>query len=171
MSSFTPTTMTREAMQTALQDASNRGNPDIRPGHLLVALLEQQDSITQPILTAAGVNADAVRTQAKSLVEGYPTAQGSGMANPQFNRDALNAMTAAQELAGELGDSYVSTEVLLAGIAKGSSDAATILHNLGGTFDALRGAFESVRGNRKVTTEEPEGQFQEIGRASCRERV
>ena len=166
MSSFTPTTMTREAMQTALQDASNRGNPDIRPGHLLVALLEQQDSITQPILTAAGVNADAVRTQAKSLVEGYPTAQGSGMANPQFNRDALNAMTAAQELAGELGDSYVSTEVLLAGIAKGSSDAATILHNLGGTFDALRGAFESVRGNRKVTTEEPEGQFQALEKYS-----
>src|SRR5699024_2193877 len=166
MSSFTPTTMTREAMQTALQDASNRGNPDIRPGHLLVALLEQQDSITQPILTAAGVNADAVRTQAKSLVAGYPTAQGSGMANPQFNRDALNAMTAAQELAGELGDSYVSTEVLLAGIAKGSSDAATILHNLGGTFDALRGAFESVRGNRKVTTEEPEGQFQALEKYS-----
>ena len=166
MSSFTPTTMTREAMQTALQDASHRGNPDIRPGHLLVALLEQQDSITQPILTAAGVNADAVRTQAKSLVEGYPTAQGSGMANPQFNRDALNAMTAAQELAGELGDTYVSTEVLLAGIAKGSSDAATILHNLGGTFDALRGAFESVRGNRKVTTEEPEGQFQALEKYS-----
>ncbi|WP_311489386.1 AAA family ATPase, partial [uncultured Corynebacterium sp.] len=166
MSSFTPTTMTREAMQTALQDASNRGNPDIRPGHLLVALLEQQDSITQPILTAAGVNADAVRTQAKSLVEGYPTAQGSGMANPQFNRDALNAMTAAQELAGELGDTYVSTEVLLTGIAKGNSDAATILHNLGGTFDALRGAFESVRGNRKVTTEEPEGQFQALEKYS-----
>ena len=166
MTSFTPTTKTREAMQAALQDASKRGNPDIRTGHLLVALLDQEDSIALPVLTAAGVNADAVRNQARTLVEGYPSAQGSGMANPNFDRDALNAMTAAQELAEELGDTYVSTEVLLAAIAKGDSDAAKALHNLGGTFDALRGAFESVRGNRKVTTEEPEGQFQALEKYS-----
>ena len=166
MTSFTPTTKTREAMQAALQDASKRGNPDIRTGHLLVALLDQEDSIALPVLTAAGVNADAVRNQARTLVEGYPSAKGSGMANPNFDRDALNAMTAAQELAEELGDTYVSTEVLLAAIAKGDSDAAKALHNLGGTFDALRGAFESVRGNRKVTTEEPEGQFQALEKYS-----
>ncbi|RAV34237.1 ATP-dependent chaperone ClpB [Corynebacterium heidelbergense] len=166
MSTFTPTTMTRAAMQAALQDASARGNPDIRPAHLLVALLSQEDSIALPVLTAAGVNAPSVLAQAKSLVAEYPSASGSNMANPQFNRDAVNAMTAAQELAGEIGDAYVSTEVLLAGIAKGTSDAATLLNNLGGSFDNLKAAFESVRGNRKVTTEEPEGQFQALEKYS-----
>ncbi|MFZ2274782.1 ATP-dependent chaperone ClpB, partial [Corynebacterium variabile] len=97
---------------------------------------------------------------------GYATAAGDGLANPNFNRDALNALTAAQELAAELGDTYVSTEVLLAGIAKGSGDAAEALQNRGGTFEAVRGAFESVRGNRKVTTEEPEGQFQALEKYS-----
>lgn len=153
-------------MQAALQDASAKGNPDIRPAHLLVALLEQEDSIALPVLQAAGVQPQVIATKAKNLVAGYPQATGSEMANPQFNRDALNALTAAQELAEQLGDTYVSTEVLLAGIAKGSSDAAKVMHEAGATFEAIRGAFESVRGNRKVTTEEPEGQFQALEKYS-----
>ena len=153
-------------MQAALQSASAKGNPDIRPAHLLVAILEQEDSIARPVLQAAGVDADGVLADARDLVAGYATAAGDGLANPNFNRDALNALTAAQELAAELGDTYVSTEVLLAGIAKGSGDAAEALQNRGGTFEAVRGAFESVRGNRKVTTEEPEGQFQALEKYS-----
>ena len=166
MSGFTPTTRTQEAMQAALQSATANGNPDIRPAHLLVAILDQEDSIARPVLQAAGVEPQSVLSDARDLVAGYPTVSGSGMANPNFNRDALNALTAAQELATELGDSYVSTEVLLAGIAKGDSDAAKALHTRGGTYEAIRGAFESVRGNRKVTTEEPEGQFQALEKYS-----
>lgn len=166
MSNFTPTTKTQEAMQAALQSASAKGNPDIRPAHLLVALLEQNDSIALPVLQAAGVEPSAVLTEARNVVAAYPQATGSNMANPQFNRDALNALTAAQELAGELGDTYVSTEVLLAGIAKGDSEAASLLHSKGATFDVIKTAFQSVRGNRKVTTEEPEGQFQALEKYS-----
>ena len=166
MSSFTPTTRTAEALQAALQDASKRGNPDIRPAHLLVALLEQVDSIASPVIQAVGADPNQVLTRARSLVGGYPTASGQQMANPQFNRDSLNALTTAQELAGQLGDSYVSTEVLLAGIASGDSDAAKLLQEFGATADALKAAFPSVRGNQKVTTEDPEGQFQALEKYS-----
>ncbi|MBY0791150.1 ATP-dependent chaperone ClpB [Corynebacterium pseudokroppenstedtii] len=166
MSSFTPTTRTAEALQAALQDASKRGNPDIRPAHLLVALLEQADSIASPVIQAVGADPNQVLTRARSLVGGYPTATGQQMANPQFNRDSLNALTTAQELAGQLGDSYVSTEVLLAGIASGDSDAAKLLQEFGATADALKAAFPSVRGNQKVTTEDPEGQFQALEKYS-----
>ena len=166
MSSFTPTTRTAEALQAALQDASKRGNPDIRPAHLLVALLEQADSIASPVIQAVGADPNQVLTRARSLVGGYPTASGQQMANPQFNRDSLNALTTAQELAGQLGDSYVSTEVLLAGIASGDSDAAKLLQEFGATADALKAAFPSVRGNQKVTTEDPEGQFQALEKYS-----
>ena len=166
MSSFTPTTRTAEALQAALQDASKRGNPDIRPAHLLAALLEQADSIASPVIQAVGADPNQVLTRARSLVGGYPTATGQQMANPQFNRDSLNALTTAQELAGQLGDSYVSTEVLLAGIASGDSDAAKLLQEFGATADALKAAFPSVRGNQKLTTEDPEGQFQALEKYS-----
>ena len=160
--SFTPTTKTNEALQAALKSASAAGNPDIRPAHLLVALLEQEDGIAAPLLTAAGVEPTGALTRAREIVSGYPSAQGSNMANPQFNRDALNALTAAEELAGELGDEYVSTEILLIGIATGQSDVAKSLQDAGATPEALKGALTSVRGNRKVTTEDPEGQYQAL---------
>lgn len=162
MNSFNPTTKTSEALQAALQRASSLGNPDIRPAHLLVAILEQSEGIAAPVLQAVGVDTASVVREATRLVEGYPRAQGSNMANPNFNRDALNALTAAQELAGELGDEYVSTEVLLAGIANGSSDAAELLKGKGATHEAIVAAFPSVRGHTKVTSQDPEGQFQAL---------
>ena len=166
MDTFTPTTKTNEALQAALQQASALGNPDIRPAHILVALLKQQDSIAYPVLKAAGVEADAVLAKAQALVDSYPKAQGSGIAKPIFNRDCLNAFTAAQELAGELGDEFVSTEVLLAGIARGESDAAKALQEQGATYDAVKGAFPTVRGSQRVTSEDPEGQFQALEKYS-----
>ncbi|AGF73521.1 ATP-dependent chaperone ClpB [Corynebacterium halotolerans] len=166
MSSFNPTTKTQEALQDALQQASSNGNPDIRPAHLLAAILDQTDGIAAPVLKATGVDPETVLKEARELVDSYPRAEGANLANPNFNRDALNALTAAQELAGELGDEYVSTEVLLAGIARGSSDAADLLKKRGATYDAIKGTFPSVRGSAKVTSQDPEGQFQALEKYS-----
>ena len=166
MASFTPTTKTQEAIQQALQKASAAGNPDIRPAHLLQAILTQEDGIAAPVLKATGVDPDTVAREAGELVAGYPKAEGQNMANPNFNRDALNALNASQELAGELGDEYVSTEVLLAGIARGKDEAAELLTKRGATFEAIKAAFQSVRGNKKVTTEAPEDQFQALEKYS-----
>ncbi len=166
MASFNPTTKTQEAIQQALQKASANGNPDIRPAHLLEAILTQEDGIAAPVLQATGVDPATVAREAGEIVAGYPKAEGQNMANPNFNRDALNAINTAQELAGELGDEYVSTEVLLAAIARGGDEAAELLKKRGATFDVLKGAFPSVRGNKKVTTESPEDQFQALEKYS-----
>ncbi|GAB3946199.1 ATP-dependent chaperone ClpB [Corynebacterium tapiri] len=162
MSSFNPTTKSQEALQQALQQASANGNPDIRPAHLLAAILEQQDGIAAPVLKATGVDPGTVAKEARELVDSYPKASGQNLANPNFNRDALNVLNSAQELAGELGDDYVSTEVLLAAIAQGKTDAAELLVKRGATYEAIKGAFPSVRGSQKVTSQDPEGQFQAL---------
>lgn len=166
MNAFNPTTKTSEALQSALQMASQAGNPDIRPAHMLVAILEQADGIAAPVLKAAGVDPQLVLSKAREMADSYPKASGQNIAKPNFNRDALNVLTAAQELAGELGDEYVSTEVLLAGIARGESDAAVALHELGATYDAIKAAFPSVRGSARVTSQDPEGQFQALEKYS-----
>lgn len=166
MSSFNPTTKTQEALQFALQTASAAGNPDIRPAHLLQAILSQEEGIATPVLKATGVDPDTVCKEATELVEGYPKAEGAGVAKPNFNRDGLNVLTKAQELAGELGDEYVSTEVLLAAIAASKTDAAQLLISRGATYDAIKGAFPAVRGAAKVTTENPEDSFQALEKYS-----
>ena len=166
MGAFNPTTKTQEAIQQALQKASAAGNPDIRPAHLLEAILKQEDGIAAPVLKATGVDPETVAKEAAEITAGYPKAEGANMANPNFNREALTALNAAQELAGELGDEYVSTEVLLAAIAKGSDEAAELLRKRGATYEVLKNAFPSVRGHKKVTSQDPEQQFQALEKYS-----
>ncbi|PAY21819.1 ATP-dependent chaperone ClpB [Dietzia natronolimnaea] len=168
MSQFNPTTKTQAALSAAVQSASAAGNPDVRPGHLLVALLEQQDGIATPLLQACGVDPQLALTQAKALTASYPSASGSGLAAPNFNRDALAVISFSQNLATEMGDDYVSTEHVLVGIAAGHTggDAAKLLNELGATEDALKKAFTAVRGNTRVTTENPEDQYQALEKYS-----
>ncbi|MGV0379867.1 ATP-dependent chaperone ClpB [Corynebacterium lehmanniae] len=160
------TQKTQEALQQAQMRASAAGNPEMRPAHVLEALLKQEDGIAAPVLKATGVDPDTVAREAGELISTYPSAQGQNMANPGINRDLQTALQHAQDLAGELGDEFVSADVLLASIAKGNDDAAELLTKRGATFDALKESFPSVRGGRKVTTDNPEDQFQALAKYS-----
>ncbi|QIS24708.1 ATP-dependent chaperone ClpB [Nocardia terpenica] len=165
MDSFNPTTKTQAALTAALQAASAAGNPEIRPAHLLVALLDQTDGIAAPLLKAAAVDPATVRREAQDIVDRLPRATGA-TTTPQLGREALAAITAAQKLATELGDEYVSTEHLMVGLAAGDSDVSQLLLKYGATADALREAFTTVRGNARVTGPDPEGSYQALEKYS-----
>ncbi len=160
------TNKTREALQQAQMRASAAGNPEMRPAHVLEALLKQEDGIAAPVLKATGVDPETVAKQAAQLIDGYPSAQGQNMANPGINRDLQTALQHAQDLAGELGDEFISADVLLAAIARGGDDAAELLTKRGATFDAIKEAFPQVRGGKTVTSENPEDQFQALAKYS-----
>ncbi len=162
MDSFTPTTKTQQAISNAVQSATTGGHPDVRPAHLLSALLAQSDGITSPLLQAVGADPAAVRAETDTLVRRIPAAAGATVSAPQLDRAGVRALTTAQELAGQMGDEYVSTEHLLVGLAQGDSDVAQLLARQGATPDALREAFASVRGSAKVTSPDPEGSYQAL---------
>ncbi|BAX99743.1 chaperone protein ClpB [Mycobacteroides stephanolepidis] len=165
MDSFNPTTKTQAALTAALQAATTAGNPEIRPVHLLVALLSQPDGIAAPLLQAVGVDPATVRNEAQAIADRLPQVSNAS-ANPQLSRDSIAAITTAQQLATELNDDYVSTEHLLVGLATGDSDIAKLLANNGATPNALRDAFVQVRGSGRVTSPEPESTFQALEKYS-----
>ncbi|WP_341267957.1 ATP-dependent chaperone ClpB [Gordonia malaquae] len=165
MDSFTPTTKTQAALQAALQDAAAAGNPDVRPAHILNALLEQNDGIASPLIKAVGVDPAQIRAEAKALVGRAPTVSSSS-GQPTLSRESIAAVTAAQNLATEMGDDYVSTEHLVVGLATGDSDVARLLSGAGATPEALREAFVSVRGTGRVTSEDPESTYQALEKYS-----
>ncbi|MCM3895973.1 MULTISPECIES: ATP-dependent chaperone ClpB [Gordonia] len=165
MDSFTPTTKTQQALSAAVQAAAAAGNPDVRPAHILVALLDQSDGIASPLLKAVGVNPSTVRAQAQAMVDRAPTVS-SASAQPQLSRESIAAITAAQQLASELNDEYVSTEHLVVGLATGDSDVAKLLHDNGATPQALQEAFVAVRGTARVTSEDPESTYQALEKYS-----
>jgi ATP-dependent Clp protease ATP-binding subunit ClpB len=163
--SFNPTTKTQAALTAALQAASAAGNPEIRPAHLLMALLSQTDGIAGPLLEAVGVSPAAIRADTQRLLDRLPSSSGA-TSQPQLSRESLGAINAAQRLAGEMGDEYVSTEHLMVGLAEGDSDTAKLLTGAGASPQALREAFVKVRGNARVTSADPESSYQALEKYS-----
>jgi ATP-dependent Clp protease ATP-binding subunit ClpB len=156
------TTRSQEAFAAAQRLAVDRGHAALEPLHLLVALLEQSDGIAGPLLKAVGADPADVRAKADAALRRMPSVSGATVAAPSPSRELLRVINAAGEQAGALGDEYVSTEHLLVGLAGSEGEAGNVLVGAGATRDTLLAAFRTVRGNRKVTTPDPEGTFQAL---------
>jgi ATP-dependent Clp protease ATP-binding subunit ClpB len=162
MDAFNPTTKTQQAISSAAQAATVAGNPDVGAVHLLGALLAQADGLTEPLLVAVGADPTAVRGELDKLALGLPSATGATVSAPQLSTPALRALSYAQRLATEMGDEYVSTEHLLAGLAAEGGQVADLLTRHGATAEALREAFTKVRGSARVTSADPEGTYKAL---------
>ncbi|MGH3867324.1 MAG: ATP-dependent chaperone ClpB [Pseudonocardiaceae bacterium] len=164
MDSFNPTTKTQAAISSAGQAAALAGNPDVTAAHLLGALLAQAEGIAAPLLAAVGADATAIRNELDTIIARLPSATGSTVVAPQLDRQAVKALGDAQNLATEMGDSYVSTEHLLVGLAAGDGAVAQLLRRHGATPDALREAFAAVRGSARVSSPDPENTYQALAK-------
>src|SRR5688500_14514661 len=127
MDAFNPTTKTQQAISAAAQAATVAGNPDVKPVHLLGALLAQGDGLTAPLLSAVGADPGQVRKELDQLANSLPSAVGSTVSAPQLDSEALRSVTHAQKLATEMGDEFVSTEHLLVGLAAQGGAVAGLL--------------------------------------------
>jgi ATP-dependent Clp protease ATP-binding subunit ClpB len=156
------TTRAQEAIAAAQRLAVDRGQAALEPLHLLVALLEQSDGIGGPLLQATGADPADVRAKADAAIRRLPSVSGATVPAPAPSRELLRAINAAGEQAGALGDEYVSTEHLLVGLATTEGEAGAVLTGAGATREALVAAFRTVRGNRKVTSPDPENTFQAL---------
>ncbi len=161
------TTRSQEALSSALQLAGANANPEITPVHILATLLEQGDGIAAALVEAVGADRPALISQARSIIGSLPSAKGADGPKPQLSRQGLQAVRAAQEIARQRGDGFVSTEHLLIGLARqGGAAVVEALAGAGATPAALLDALGKVRGGTRVTTEDPEGSFQALEKYS-----
>ena len=157
------TTKSQEAVSTAVRRAAAEGHPEVAPVHLLLALLDQGDGITGPLLSAVGADPKTVRTRAEALLTQLPKASGASVAAPGLSRSLMAVMSVAQNKAKEVGDDYVSTEHLLVGLADSGGDVADLLKQQQALPKALVDAFAKVRGGmRRVTTQDPESTYKAL---------
>ena len=159
------TTRSSQALSGANRMAVERGNPAVEAAHLALALLEDRETLTRPLLQAVGADPLAVRADAARLVDKLPAARGSSVAPPQASRTLLSVLNAAEREARARSDEFVSAEHLLLALADsatGSGDVAELLRQYGATPQALASALESVRGSQHVTSPDPEGTFQAL---------
>jgi len=156
------TRKSQEALSEAVRRATTDGNPHVEPLHLLAALVSQREGVAQPLLRAVGADPAAVLQTAESMIARLPKTAGATVSAPDMSRPLLATLATAAKQARELDDEYVSTEHLLAGLAKDGGQAADVLRRAGAGPDELLGAFEKVRGHARVTTEDPEGTYKAL---------
>jgi ATP-dependent Clp protease ATP-binding subunit ClpB len=157
------TTKAQEALRSAVDYATRRGNPELYPEHVLRELLEQAEGIVTPIVTKAGGNAKALADLLEKKIAEYPRVSGAA-GEPALSRRALAVFQKAEDESKALKDQYISTEHLLLGAAKADRDIAGILEKAGLTYDRLSAAVAAVRGAQKVTDRDPEGKFQALAK-------
>ena len=160
------TTRSQQAVSAAVRTAAERGNPATEPAHLAVALLDDTEGLTRPLLATLGVDPLSVRAAASQLVDRLPSASGASVGAPQASRAFLAVLSAAEREARDRSDEYVSTEHLLIALAQHGGEVATLLANRGVTPAALADALQSVRGSARVTSPDPEGTFQALDKYS-----
>ncbi len=150
----------QEALQAASGLAMRRNHQGIDVEHLLVALLEQADGSTIPILEQAGVSPKSVSNAAEQALQKIPQVQGSGAAPGQVHLTPRlgKILNQAETEMKELRDEYLSVEhVLLAMVEEGG-----VFGILGLKRDKLLTGLQHVRGNQRVTSQDPEGTYQSL---------
>lgn len=157
------TTKSKEVIAGAVAIAGQRGHAVVEAWHLLLALLDTGGSTAAGLLRAVGANPADIRRAAARAVEQMPTARGSSVAEPTLSREFVNALNAAEQIARPLGDEYVSTEHVLAGLAQVGGAVGDLLKQHGATEQQIVAAFPTIRGGeRRVTSPDPEQQYQAL---------
>ena len=150
-----------EAVQAAQQLASERKNTEVAQAHLLYTLVAQPDGLIGSILSATGVDLNRIRTEAEHEVNALPTYNtGSGSDQIYISQDLNVALNEAEKRAKEMGDQYVSVEHLFLGLLKKANDPVKKLLARNNVVEkAFVEQLKVVRGNKTVTTDNPEGTY------------
>jgi ATP-dependent Clp protease ATP-binding subunit ClpB len=135
-----------EAVAAAQELARRRGNPEVYPEHLCIALLDQE--LPRTLVERAGESVESLRAECEAKLAQKPAVQGSSQ-QPHASTDFAGVLDRAEDEMRRLEDEYVSTEHILLAL-----DVAP--------RDKLLAALEEVRGSQRVTSQDPEGSYQAL---------
>ena len=150
----------QEALNGALDLASKRNHSEITTEHFLLALLQQSEGLTRPLLEKLGVSPASIEQELEADLARRASVHGG--ASPQLGADLRKTLDAAEGEMGRLKDEYLSAEHFLLALVDGNSSAAKLLKNAGINRTNLLQALTAIRGNQRVTDQDPEGKYQTL---------
>ncbi len=158
------TLKSREALEQAITEAANRGNPQVDTEHLVLALLSDNESICVEIMKKLGVDPGMTRSEIARAVERLPRQTGSAVQR-HFSDSLTHVLEAAFKEMEGLRDEYVSVEhLLIAACEDRGTFAAKILKSKGVTKERIYKVLSEIRGTQRVTDESPEEKYQALKR-------
>jgi len=158
------TVKAQEAVQRANQLASEHGNPELMPVHLLAALIEDKEGIVPPVLEKIGIGPQALLSDVYQEIEKLPKVSGAA-AQAALSQQLNQLIERSFKNADTFKDEYVSTEhLLLAATDLKRDPAQQLLARHGATHDAILKALTAVRGSQRITDQNPEAKYQALER-------
>ena len=154
------TLKTQDALQEASALAQQNDHSEIGLPHLLVAMLEQKDGITSPIVERIGVQKENLLEAAKNLLNTYPRVTGN--VQMQLSGEAQKVLAKAEKEMSALKDQFLSVEHILLAMAQSDGRTGELLNQYGVTRQTILEALKSVRGNQKVDSNDPESKMQAL---------
>src|SRR3954453_14254467 len=151
----------QEALQASQELASQFNQQEISNEHFLLALLDQGEGVTRPLLEKIGVNIAGLRTALTRELERRPKIQG-GTYDQRVGNELRATIDAGEKEMATLKDEFLSAEHYLLALADGKGAAAKLLKDAGVTRDKLMQALQQVRGSQRVTDQNPEGKYQTL---------
>ncbi len=159
------TVKAQEAVQRANELASEHGNPELAPLHLLAALVEDKEGIVAPVLEKIGIGPQAVLSDLYKEIEKLPKVSGGGAQQPSMSSQVNQLLEKSFKEADTFKDEYVSTEHILLALTSLKRDPAQeLLARHGATHDAILKALTAVRGSQRITDQNPEAKYQALER-------
>jgi ATP-dependent Clp protease ATP-binding subunit ClpB len=160
------TEKSQEAIRSAQSTAVRYGHQQIDVEHLLAALLEQENGLAPSILTKAGINVETLSRRLEAELNRLPKVSGpSGGPDQVYVSSRLNRLlTKAEDEAKTLKDEYVSIEHILLATIDDNGPAGKLLKEFGLTRERLMQALRDVRGNQRVTSQNPEATYEALER-------
>jgi ATP-dependent Clp protease ATP-binding subunit ClpB len=158
------TLKSQEAMEKASSLAAENGNPELLPLHLLASLLGDSEGVIVPVLEKIGVSTPQLLVKASKAIAALPKVSGSNT-QPGLSSALQKVLDQAFKEAANFKDEYLSTEHLLLALAQQKNDPAQLLlASVGASHEAILKALISVRGNQRVTDQNPEVKYQALER-------
>src|SRR5437868_427180 len=151
----------QEALQAAQEITARAQQPEIGNEAFLLALLDQTEGVTRPLLEKLGVKPEARRSRLEAYMARRTKVQGASY-EPRISNDLRRTLDAAEKEMSKLRDEYLSAEHYLLALAADKSDAGKALKDLGVTHSKLMQALQQVRGSQRVTDQNPEGKYQTL---------
>ena len=154
----------QEALETAQNLATDAQNPELSVEHLMLALIKQTDGIVTPIFQKLGVDLSEITSAIEAAVQKMPKVQGAA-SEIRMAHALQSVLDAGFKEATALKDAYVSTEHLLIACAEAKqTEVGKILREAGVTKDKILKALVDIRGNQRITDQNPEDKYQALTR-------
>ena len=157
------TTKVREALETAQNVARHHGQQQIDVEHLLFALVKDSQGLIPNLFSKMGAGTGPLTARLEQAINDKPRITGNvEMDKIYISNDLANVLMHAEDIAKDMKDEYVSVEHLILGTLKAGGDSARLLKEAGVEEKGFLAALRSVRGNQRVTTDDPEGQYEAL---------